>query len=570
MINRISVSNVSSVNSSDKSKIDKSSPNFKGGPLDLAVAGLAICEANPMWNVAVADLATAIIPRTVIESQTNPYAGLEAFRRESSGLIINCMIPGVIVAGIAKMAGSGIMGGKTKMADCWANEDTIETVKQYWNKAEGNTQREKIEDTIKKILENIEGPEGSLEGNKVNTVEFNKFKNKFDASVKIIADEVEKQANEPPKGLSERWKYNKTSKNNIKSAFEGIVEQTHVSENIKIKKLVDGKEKIVGLDQSLKDIVNSLPRLLHEFSHSGNVEDLAKRAKKLVTAKSALGLGVIIPLALSAQPINRWITEKTSGKKGAPIYKDFTQSKDKNLNGKEKEGLATQKLISVSSMVGVALLSICAAGKKINMDLVKSVFQFKGIFPSMDQARIISTATFASRMAASQDKNDLREATVRDIATFSAFYFLGDYVAKGVATLIENTSKTCKKAGIKLVNNLQPLEKNANVLDKIKHWTSGTALKKTEELWNADSKLLDYAKKMHGICQLSGLGFSLIALGLLIPKLNRKKTDKERQKELEQMGVDKNTINKYYPPFEMNTVTKTEPDTFSDFFTSKN
>ena len=65
-------------------------------------------------------------------------------------------------------------------------------------------------------------------------------------------------------------------------------------------------------------------------------------------------------------------------------------------------------------MVGVALLSM--------MKLPSwNMIEFKGLFPTMDQARIISTTTFASRMAAADDKNELAEATTRDIIPLSLF-----------------------------------------------------------------------------------------------------------------------------------------------------
>lgn len=549
MINRI---NPNSVNSSITDK--KYQPQFKGldGILTAATSAIQLCEVNPMVNVSVLDLSTAIIPRTVVESETNPYAGFEAFRRESSGLIINCLIPGLIVAGIAKMIGSKTMGGKTAMSDCWADKNTIDMVTHYWKDAKGTNNREKIEDTIKQVLNNTEGVDGKT------TVKFKDFN--FGESVKLIADEVEKQSQAKPQSIVESWKYGKQSKENLKTAFKKIVEQTKAAENIKITGLVDKDGKAIEgyFNQSVKDIIQSFPKLLHELSNNKSikVEDFANNAKKLVTAKSLLGLGVIIPLALSAQPINRWITEKTSGKKGAPIYKDFSQSQSKELSGKETIALNSQKLVSVTAMIGVAALSIM----KKPSEMFKSLAQFKGIFPSMDQARLISTATFASRMMASEDKNDLREATVRDIATFSAFYFLGDYVAKGIASAIQKFSKDKTV----LINIKKELKANANTWDKIKHWTKDTALKSSDELIGNVK-----GQQMRAVCQIGNIAFSLVALGLLIPKLNRKKTDQEREKELKQMGVDQNTIDKYYPAFEMNMNDNSQKNVYNAFFTSK-
>ena len=68
------------------------------------------------------------------------------------------------------------------------------------------------------------------------------------------------------------------------------------------------------------------------------------------------------------------------------------------------------------------------------------MFQFEGLFPTMNQCRWISTATFVSRVFAAEDKNELRETTIRDALTYSSLYFLGDYVSKGVATVIEKVN----------------------------------------------------------------------------------------------------------------------------------
>lgn len=512
-----------SVSDNRVNSVRSQQPQFKGlgeAALNIATSAIQQCEANPMLNVAVLDLATAIVPRTVIESKTNPYAGFEAFRRESSGLIINCMIPGVIVAGIANAIQGPIMGGKTKMADCWANGDTIKLVTDYYNKASAmpkspkellqfgfDKQKLKVYHTIKGIIQNTQGVDGS------DVVKFNSSKFNFDKSVKTLTDSV----------------FTEISKNDIDGAYKAIIKQTHVAENIKIKgQAVEG-----FFTQGVGPVVKNAPQILKEMLTGGKTSEemvnaFAKKAGNLVTAKSLLGLGVIIPLALSAQPINRWITQKTSGKKGAPIYKDFEETQARELTAKEKFELNKQKLISASSMIGVALLSIM---KKPDVKMFKEITQFKGIFPSMNQARIISTATFVSRMMSAEDKNDLREATVRDIATFSAFYFLGDYVSKGIATIMQN-SKKFKDQGIKLINDLAPGEYKG-IGQKIWHWTKNTALKSSDEI------VSDYGKKMRAACQLGNIGFSLLALGIFIPLLNRHQTNKKREAELKKLNESK-------------------------------
>ncbi len=520
MINRI---NINSLNNNGRRPL-KQEPRFGNGPLDFITSALQLCEVNPMVNVAVLDLSTAIIPRTIVESETNPHAGFEAFRRESSGLLIHCMIPGLVVAGIAKFLQKPIMGGKSNMSDCWANEETIDLVTkrwQYWREGfdelitkdanelfKGDKQKARVYNTIKSILEDIKGVDGK---------DLKSFKGMgFDESIRVLTEDVFKQIPKE-KGFFAKRRAKKAAKKTIDEAYQQIVKKTRISENIKI-----GNSKEF-FSQNLGSVVKNMPKLLKELINDQDPDKFAKAAKKLVVTKSLLGLGLVIPLAVAAQPINRWITAKTSGKKGAPIYKDFGKTKSKELTGKEKAALFRQKIISVSSIAGVALLSIM---QKPNMKMIKNITQFKGIFPSMDQARLISTFAFASRMMASEDKNDLREATVRDIATFSAFYFLGDYVAKGIATLIEKV-----KPKIVLINEKETLKDGANILERFWHWTKNKALKSSDELMEGTPK------KMRAVCQLGNIAFSLIALGLVIPKIYRHQTEKKHQEELKKMKL---------------------------------
>lgn len=519
--------------SSDR-RNNKSQPQFKGME-NFLIQAIQACEKQPMVNVAVLDLSTAIVPRTVVEGQTNTYAGLEAFRRESSGLIINCMIPGLIVAGIAKALEEPIMGGG-RMSNCWANEDTIDLITKEWehSKANGNGGRiyednpnkAKVYNTIESILNKTRGVDG-------NDSKHIKDLGNFEESIKALTEKsfIQKYTNDDQKAIKQAW--------------NNIIKQTYISENIKIAGYdtktikIKGEEKIVEkyFTQSFESVMKSAPRILRELADGKDITKFAEKSKLLLNAKSLGGMAVILPLAIAAQPINRWITEKTSGKKGAPIYKDFKETEAKELTPKEKAGLFKQKLISVGAMIGVAFLSM--GGKLPNMKML----QYKGIFPSMDLARIISTATFASRMMASQDKNDLREATVRDIATFSSFYFLGDYVAKGIATVIQKNSKK----GVKLINELAPTPgKEAGIWKKIKHWTKNTALKASSEVHGATKEATAHALKMRSLCQIGNIAFSLLSLGLLIPVYNRHTTNKKREAELKNRGVDQKTIDKYY------------------------
>ena len=525
MIDKISLA---SVNNTPKreNNAQKNNPSFKGGLVDLPILLVQQCEKQPMVNVTVLDLSTAIVPRTVIETkESNGYAGFEAFRRESSGLIVNCLIPGFIVAGLAKLIQRPIMSGfgKSNLSTTWANEDAINKIHNFYTPHFENktlSQREKIYNTFRDELASLSGVDGKETKNFADL-----FDIKTGADGKFVGKIGNKKIDKAVNELVDAVLTDKHSSKKVKEAYRAIVDETHIAENIKFKSdkgffsnnlesVCDGTVKM--LRGVIKENITDTDRLAKYF----------KKATKLVNWKSIGGLGIIIPLAISMQPINRWITHKTSGQKGAPIYKDFGKDNEhKEMTPKEKAELLAQKFVSIGSMIGV-----CGLSMFMDRPILKNIFQFKGIFPTMDQARIISTATFASRMGASEDKNELREATVRDIATFSSFYFLGDYVAKGIATLLEK-----KNPGTHLINRLKEPKEGANPIQKFWNWAKHTTLKSSDELGTVRDK------KLRTICQAGNIIFSLLSLGVFIPLYTRSKTNKKRAEELAKLNAEKNS-----------------------------
>ena len=494
MINKIGVENSSerknSIQSQQNYLREKSNPSFKGLGA-VALLGLQKCEQMPMINVAVIDLLSAILPRTIVESMTNWFAGFEALRRESSGLIVNCLIPSFITLGIAKCLNPLFMPKGANMSRSWADRDLLQKAAEYYDKSSGD----KVEESLRKLIGNIEGIDG-----------VDKDKNKINFLKKLGEDDVNQYA----KRLAEisrkdikNWEMRKEVGNIVKE----IVEKTHVSENIKVENV--GASNVQSM---LEDSV----KFFREFQRTDgkiSIMEFAKKNKSMVRTKSLLGLAVVLPLAASMQYINRWITGKLSGTKGAPIYDDFGKGENIEENPEAKKGLLKQKIISISSMLAVSLLSLTKMPTWKMLD-------FKGMFPTMDQARIISTTTFASRMAAADDKNELAEATVRDIATFASLYYLGDVAAKAAATIIQ------KKTGIILLNDMKPLKGDENALKKFKHWMKDVNVKASNEV--IGKKAVNY----RSACQIANLGVSLALLGLIIPIFTRRKTKKKHEQAL--------------------------------------
>ena len=494
----------------------------------MILSGIQMCERMPMVNVTVVDMLSAILPRTIVESTTNWFAGFEAFRRESSGLIVNCIIPSFITLGIAKCLNPMIMPKGVNMSGCWADSSLIDKAEEYYKQAQGE---DKVKESLKRILGNIEGSEG-----KNHRVVFKDVlsEKEIDKYAQSLADLSKSKSSTDTKAFKE----------DFNKIVEEIVNKTKISEHVKI---ADGKEvKALSVNSMLKDSV----KFYAEFQKQGNklgIEEFAKKSKTLVKSKSLMGLAVVLPLAMSMQYINRWITSKISGVKGAPIYDDFGKNgQPKEMTPDEKRELLKQKLISISSMLGVSLLSMM---KMPSMNML----EFKGIFPTMDQARIISTSTFASRMAAAEDKNELAESTVRDIATFSGLYFLGDYAAKGAATIIQNHT------GVTLLNETKQLKDSANIFQKAWHWIKDVNVKSSEEVTSKTQQMLKEkgitpsaeqlkiinkelkkATNLRSVCQIANLGVSLVLLGIIVPIFTRKNTKKKHEQALK-MNLENNT-----------------------------
>ena len=197
------------------------------------------------------------------------------------------------------------------------------------------------------------------------------------------------------------------------------------------------------------------------------------------------------------------------------------------MTAAQKSAFWTKKLGAAALMVGVAVLSMM---KKPSLKML----QFTKNMPSMDQCRWIATSTFASRMLASEDENELHEVTWRDIATFSSLYFLGDYVSKGVATLMQKIN------GVPLLNYTKDRPDTKNPLKNFAYWVKDTKLKSFDEANAIKDGIINgkaykggaKAKGLRAICEVSSLGFSMLVLGILVPWYVRKETERKEQMKI--------------------------------------
>lgn len=488
MINPINIRSKSNYNNSHKEV-----PAFRGA-LDVLTKGLELCDKYPMVGVSVIDGATAIVPRTLVDAKTNGFMAAETFRRESMGLVVNCLMPSFVVLGLAKIMEPFIMGNfkKTNMASVWANDRTLDKFSQIYKTTKGTTE-ERIKQFTSFILNNLDGFDG--EGNGA----WSSFNKKTGDASKRLADLI----------LAPNISKKETNKK-LREIFDNIAQRTKATEVIKFSD--ETKPFSSNLAEILRDTVD-LGRRFKDKAVSENLDDFIKRSSNLLNKKSFSGMAILIPLAMSIQFINRAITKWQSGHDGAPIYKDFGKEKRINFK-KDKENLGLNKALASAVIIGTTILTN-------KNGFSKKLLQFKGLFPTLDQCRWIATATIVSRMLASDDNSELKETSIRDIATFLGLYALGDFVAKGTGTIIEKI-----KPNIKLLSKELAEKAPETIFEKTKFWFNKTRLKSFSEVSAS-------AKPYRSLCQFAHLASSMLVLGLAIPRYVRSCTERKEAKLLE-------------------------------------
>lgn len=551
-----------SVNTQNRNNQKKSdAQNFKGAGIDAAFnlldKGFSVLDKNAMIQVSFVDTVSTNIPRTLVDLKTGLAAALETFRREFSGLFVNCLMPGLVVKGLANVLPKAKEFDGTDVVGSWANGASIDRLKGVYNQAQSSGAKDKTRVYVEKALGSLEGLDGKnwiKFADKAATPEYTQAVDAITEAIGKTGKErrnLLKQAQTKLVGVTKAeniLRFNGAAQSNLEETLRDVADLGSKFNSVKSKTL-----KTLG--ETVDDVVK--PETTSKIADS--IGKYGEKLKGFVNKKSLIGMGVVIAIAVSVQSINRAITRKQFDAEGAPIYKDFgKKDTTQKMDEKKKKQFFGKKLLSAAGMYGLAALSMM---KKPSLGM----FQFSGIFPTMDQCRWIASSTFASRMLAAEDENELRETTVRDLASFAGLYFLGDYVKKGVASGIEALSKTKKGAqllgeNVVLLNRQKEvakpvLEQGASTLKKIGsqvgfrakqfgNWIKNTELKTAAEV--SSTKV----RNMRNICRVADIAFSVVMLGILLPKYNRSVTEKKvaeakKQEEMQKRAMlDFSTLQK--------------------------
>lgn len=496
----INVKNIEAVRL-NQNKVQKGEPSF--GNLGNAITSALIAsDRTPMVGISIIDLTSMILPRSIIDATRNGFAATETFLRESAGLIINCLIPSFAVLGMAKLFENTVMGDKFKKFGTykfWSNQSTNEMLSNAWLATSGNT-KERTSKFVSGILDNIEGLTGKNTWKKISDIKNKKeiYENLTNAILNKDTNLLQKTTDELISKLG--------ASRNIR-----LIKTTPFSNKTALKKLV--------LDSDIKNLTRDMGDLGHTFTKMADdaIPTFSKKLTKFINVKSLSGLALIIAIGASFQHFNRKLTKMRTGKDGFVGETDFKNAKQKVLTPEEKKKLNKNKLLSLAWM---AALAVASFGKLPNMKM----FQFNGIFPTMNQCRAISATTYGGRILASQSENELKESRLRDSFTFINLYYLGDYVSKLYATAQEKLFPAFKG---QLLKETTSINKNAGFGQKFWHWFKNTELKGFEELPNNPA-----LKRARAFSQTSGLLYSMIVLGIIVPLYNKYRTDKANKSKI--------------------------------------
>lgn len=488
-------------------KIDNNkNTNFKG-PLDGVITNtLRTLDTNPMANAVGIDLFAMVGPRTYVDTkERNKYAGAETFFREFTGTLIVCLSASYLAKGISKLANKFIKPHIPINTNSWFSKDSVSILQESWKKSGENTTQ-----FTTNILNGISGRDGKT------TKEYKNIDwNKIHWTDEKRWDSI-KWENKKYSGIHKTLKSEET----LTSAVVELIENKNISKhdrkhllNILSSRLVNALGvNNVNVKVGNKTLSSNIPNILRDTVDMGkdvftnkkiNTNEALNKITKINKVKSLGALSIASLLGLTNQYINRKITEKRTGTKGFVGDKDYNDNvKNKNSQKDNSKLLFAEKLVMSAGMAAMALGVMKVKSPK---DFIKKL-EFTGPVTSGNAIKTVYASTLIGRFMASDSQDELRETATRDYLGFLNWLVFGGFAAKGMANILDRKRK-----------NLFNEHKEGK---GVRHWLNDLSLKSHNEV---ASKGADFARKNMwklNVAHITGLAYSTIALGILLPKLN--------------------------------------------------
>lgn len=543
---------------------------FSGAVDGLITQSLIAIDTNPMVNAALVDVFSMVIPRTYVDTkERNEYAGAETFFREITGTFIVCLSSGILAKGIAHLYNKFVNPEIQINPNSWVSNDSLDLLNHAWTKHKnidielqskpdvkpeiragspthqhesGNaliaTRSEKY---VADVLTNISG----VDGHKTSTWHTIDWKNVewYDDSKWNKFQWKDAKFN----GIQHKLKDGETIINTLAQTVDGNADAKDAKQLLQIVEhrvanalKVGGSINVQLDDKSLSTSLHNLLRDIYDLGKNVfknkniNVEAALNKLNKINKVKTLGALSVASILGLTNQYINRWITKKRTGSSAFVGDIDYIQYEDTSfVGGKDKAKKATSFKKSNDSQKGSkaglwawkllasgGIVALAAAVMRIKnpKDFVKKL-EFTSAITSGNAIKTVYTATLVGRFLAADNKTELRESTTRDYLGFLNWLVFGGFVSKGVANLLDKGQK-----------NLFNIHKEGK---GVKHWLNDISLKSHAEIAAKGEKFAEKNIWKLNLAHASGLLYSTIALGVLLPLLNiavtRHKYGKEKK-----------------------------------------
>lgn len=495
--------------------------SFKGALDGILTQSLIAIDTNPMVNAALVDVFAMVIPRTYVDTKKrNKYAGAETFFRELTGTFIVCLSSGIIAKGISHLYNRFVNSNTKVNPDTWVTNDALNLLSHSWNKSGGDTRK-----YVSAIFSNLSAINGRTQVSWKN-IDWKNIQWHDDANWKHF-----EWKNEKFKNIYSNLK----TQSQITDALSLVIKDKYVDKNDakQIIKIVEhrianalGADNSINVDYDGKKLNSSLGNLIRDIYDLGkniftnkeiNTQTALNKLTKMSRVKTLGALAIASLLGLTNQYVNRQITKKRTGTDafvGEINYKGLVSGSEKQDKKQSKTFWAMKLLASA----GIFALAAFVMKIKNPADFVKKL-EFTGPVTSGNAIKTVYTATLIGRFLAANNETELRESVTRDYLGFLNWLVLGGFAAKGVANLLDKGQ-----------NNLFNIHSEGKGL---KHWLNDISLKSHAQIASQGKEFAHKNIWKLNLAHTSGLLYSTLALGLLLPLLNIAVTKHNHKKQME-------------------------------------
>ena len=285
----------------NKKGVLNSQKSFKGAgdvAFNVLDKAFSVLDKNAMIQVSFVDTVSTNIPRTLVDLKTGLAAAFETCRREFSGLFVNCLMPGLVVKGLAEILPKSKELKGTEVAASWASGNAIDKLKGVYKEAQTSGAIDTTREYVTKAIGSLEGLDGTnwvKYADKAGEADYQSAISDITTAIGKSGKERKnllKNAQKKLVGLTKAesvLKFNGTPQSNLEETIRDI---TDLGSKFNIVK----DKTISNLVPDAKEVNSKVVEAIDNYGAS---------LTKFVNKKSLIGMALVIGIAVSVQTINR-------------------------------------------------------------------------------------------------------------------------------------------------------------------------------------------------------------------------------------------------------------------------